>query len=451
VVVTVRRRLLATAARFGLAAILLATFSIAHCDENAFSKWAAAHAVPLTTIEPSEDFSDLLPLKSAIGSARVVALGEPTHGAHEPLAFRNRLIRFLVEQMGFTAIALETGFTESAFADTFVGGGPGDVQSAIRTGAINRYAENAELIQWLRDRNAAAAAAGHRRVRLYGAYITGGARVCGPRRVLDYSLNYIARADPAEADRIRLALRDSLPPLDKLDFGVLSQPALAALDVAILQIAEAMAKNRSSLTARSSPEEYRWALHNLEVARQVSRTFHLTTPQFFEDMKVGGPVMAAADLSMAENVRWIVENEGPKGRVLVFAHNGHVMNWMMDGGYWAPMLEKPPAMGWHLRRAFGKNLVIVVTSSATGSTTLGKWQPVEGSIDDILAQLGPRKLFLDSRAARQDEAAHAWLSTTRPLRANIDTFELITPSTAVDVLVYLGGLTPAILSSDMAP
>ena len=39
-------------------------------------------------------------------TAHVVAFGEPTHGAHEPLEARNRLFRFLVERMGFTAIAL---------------------------------------------------------------------------------------------------------------------------------------------------------------------------------------------------------------------------------------------------------------------------------------------------------------------------------------------------------
>src|SRR5687768_11381124 len=99
-VLTVMRRLLATAARLGLAIVLLASLRIAHGEEDAFSKWAAAHAVPIATVEPSEEFSDLLPLKSAVGRARVVALGEPIHGAHEPMAFRNRLIRFLVEQMG---------------------------------------------------------------------------------------------------------------------------------------------------------------------------------------------------------------------------------------------------------------------------------------------------------------------------------------------------------------
>ena len=66
-------------------------------------------------VEANGDATDLIPLKSLVGAARVVALGEPTHGAHEPLAFRNRLIRFLVEQMGFTAVALETGFTEDVY------------------------------------------------------------------------------------------------------------------------------------------------------------------------------------------------------------------------------------------------------------------------------------------------------------------------------------------------
>lgn len=29
-----------------------------------------------------------------VGSARIVALGEPAHGAHEPLAFRNQLFAY---------------------------------------------------------------------------------------------------------------------------------------------------------------------------------------------------------------------------------------------------------------------------------------------------------------------------------------------------------------------
>jgi erythromycin esterase len=439
------QRFLAAAARYALGVFLLVSSGIAHGEDDIFSKWAAAHAVPLATLESDADFSDLLPLKSAVGTARVVALGEATHGAHEPLAFRNRLIRFLVEQMGFTAVALESGFLESGPVDAFVGGGPGDAQSVIVAQAAQQqapYVENVELIQWMRDFNVAAAAAGRRRIRFYGLDLTTGGRVNGPRRAIDHALDYLSRADPADADRIRSSLGDSLPPLDDWKWGMLSQLALASLDDTIPKIANAMAKNRRGLIAHSSVEEYRRALHNLEATRQLAKCFHVTTPLSFKDMKEAAPVMACRGQAMAENVQWVVENEGPKGRVLVFAHNGHVMNGQHDGPRWAAVQDKPFTMGSHLRRTFGKRLLIIATSSVTASAGLPTPKPIEGSIDDSLARVGLPKMFLDLRMARQDPAVLAWLSRQRPL-LDIRSHSLITPSTAVDAFVFIDRLTPA--------
>lgn len=93
-----KRKFLPTAARHGLSTILLGYSALAHCGDDTFAKWAATHAAAVTTVESSSNDSDLLPLESAMSTARVVALGEPMHGAHEPLAFRNRLFRFLVER-----------------------------------------------------------------------------------------------------------------------------------------------------------------------------------------------------------------------------------------------------------------------------------------------------------------------------------------------------------------
>ncbi len=199
-----KRRFLSTAARSGLSAILLVYSAIAHCGDDAFAKWAAAHALPVTTVEAAADDSDLLPLKSVIGAARVVAYGEPAHGVHEPLVFRNRLFRFLVERMGFTAIALETGFSESISARSFVENGEGDAETTARTGlGFSRNLEDRELIQWMREYNATASSAGHRKIRLYGIDITAGARVSGPRRAIDTALTFLSRADPTTAQEIR--------------------------------------------------------------------------------------------------------------------------------------------------------------------------------------------------------------------------------------------------------
>jgi erythromycin esterase len=249
-----KRRFLATAARSGLSTILLAYSAIAHCGEDAFARWAATHAIPVTTVDSTGNDSDLLPLESVIGAAQVVAWGEPAHGVHEPLAFRNRLFRFLVERLGFTAIALESGFTESISARPFIEGGAGDAETAARAGlssGFSRYLENRELIQWMRDYNATASSAGHRRIRFYGIDLAAGARVSGPRRTLDSALTFLSRADPTTAQKIRDTLSDGLPGTDAREFGSLSPVAQAEFDASIKAIAKAMQKSRNSLIARS--------------------------------------------------------------------------------------------------------------------------------------------------------------------------------------------------------
>ena len=268
-----KRKFLATAARSGLSTILLAYSAIAHCAEDAFAKWAGTHALPVTTVESASNDSDLLPLESAIGAAHVVAFGEPMHGAHEPLAFRNRLFRFLVERMGFTAIALESGFTESISARSFIEGGQGDAETTLRTGlgiGLGEYLENRELVQWMRDYNAAATPAGHRRIRLYGIDITAGGRKNGPWLAIDSALNFLSRAEPATAQEIRHSLSDSLSGIDASEFGSLPVAAQAEFDTSIEAIARATQRSRRNLIARSSDEDYRWALHNLDVARRLA-------------------------------------------------------------------------------------------------------------------------------------------------------------------------------------
>lgn len=448
------RRFLANAARSGVSIIFLVYSAIAHCGDDAFAKWATAHAFPVTTLDLAGNDSDLLPLESAIGAAHVVALGEPTHGVHESLAFRNRLFRFLVERMGFTAIALESGFTESISARPFIEGGEGDAETAARTGlssGLDRYLENRELIQWMRDYNATASSAGHRKVRLYGIDLPAGARVSGPRLAIDSALTFLSRADPTTTREIRESLSDSLPGTDAREFGSLSPVAQAEFDTAIKAIAEAMQKRRKSLIARSSPDEYRWALRNLDVARQLVKGFPIT-PSSGAGMSAWAPAMAYRDAVMAKNVQWALKNEGQRGRLLVFAHDGHVMSSKDDGRRWAGVSEKPPMMGLHLRRVYGDDLYVIAMSAATTSGGFRTAKPLEeDSIESTLARAGLPLMFLDVRMARQNTEALTWLSRPRSMIANVDAQTLITPSTAVDAFFFVDTLTPAIPSSDAVP
>ncbi|MCP4659867.1 MAG: hypothetical protein GY856_31070, partial [bacterium] len=68
--------------------------------------WIHEHAIPLATPEAEQGFDDLRPVRELIGDARVVGLGEATHGTREFFQLKHRMLEFLVEEMGFTVFAI---------------------------------------------------------------------------------------------------------------------------------------------------------------------------------------------------------------------------------------------------------------------------------------------------------------------------------------------------------
>ena len=72
--------------------------------------WLRAHAAPVRSIDPTDtDFADLAPLAGAIGNARIVGLGEQSHGDGATFDAKVRIIRFLHERLGFDVLVWESG------------------------------------------------------------------------------------------------------------------------------------------------------------------------------------------------------------------------------------------------------------------------------------------------------------------------------------------------------
>src|SRR5512143_437572 len=73
------------------------TISTTEQAKSADVRWLIANAVPFETAEPNSSFEDLMPLKQTVGDARIVALGEATHGTHEFFQMKHRMLQFLVQ------------------------------------------------------------------------------------------------------------------------------------------------------------------------------------------------------------------------------------------------------------------------------------------------------------------------------------------------------------------
>ena len=65
---------------------------------------------------------DLNPLMNRIGSARIVLLGEATHGTSEFYRMRERISRELIIKKGFRFISIEADWPDAARALTIMCG-----------------------------------------------------------------------------------------------------------------------------------------------------------------------------------------------------------------------------------------------------------------------------------------------------------------------------------------
>jgi len=391
--------------------------------------WAAAHATLLATYEPATGFDDLQPLKRIIGSSSVVAFGEAKHDTHQFLALRNRLFEFLVEQMGFTALAVETGYAESLVADDYVLGRTVDRRKAATAAfswSSSPSEENAQLLDWMRSYNHRSST--KRPVRFHGMDLTGGRNGTFPeaRLAFDGALQYLVTVDRERARQLHRVLDSLLDRFNTLGYTTLSEVERNEVSDALADMLRAFERERIQYIARSSAAAYHRAYQNAVVARQLDENFRAQTrvdPQ------------PRRDASMALNLRWILEQEGPSGRIFVFAHNSHVqkrpkVSRFADGQYLADFLGT--------RMIVIGSLFVQAAEARQGveSESMPSSPPLTLKI--AFWKGGRKPLFLLDLAGLPREGPLAdWLASSEPAPG----FD-VNPAKAFDLLVLVETVSP---------
>ncbi len=167
-------------------------------DEQA--RWLHTHLVPFDTAEAGRGFADLQPLRPMIGDARIVALGEGTHGTREFFRMKHRLTEFLAAEMGFTLFAIEANIPEADRVNAYVLTGAGDPKELLRGLYFWMWdtQEVLDLILWMRRFNAS----GRGRIQFLGLDMQLGELAMSNTRA------FVAEYDPDYANALESAYRD---------------------------------------------------------------------------------------------------------------------------------------------------------------------------------------------------------------------------------------------------
>ena len=96
--------------------------------------------IPIKSVEPDGDYTELEAMRPFFENKEIVALGESTHGTKEFWTYRHRMIRYMVEKLGFRIICLESNFSSTQMLNNYIKGGDGTSIQAVQ--ALGGYIYN---------------------------------------------------------------------------------------------------------------------------------------------------------------------------------------------------------------------------------------------------------------------------------------------------------------------
>jgi len=409
-----------------------------HADAlAAASTWLRGTSIPFDRVEPAENLDDLEPLRRLVGDARVVSLGEATHGTREFFQMKHRILRFLVERMGFTSFAIEATWPEANRLDRYVRTGEGD--PAVLLSGLYLWTWNTdevlEMIQWMRAHNQAGGNVGF-----------SGFDMQYPGMALANVARFVSTVDPAAssefAQRYACLERYANDPAGRFPAPGYRDQAVTYRDACLQDlrwVVETLTSRQTLYQAASSPATWASAVQSARVAIQYEES---TSNR------------RSRDLAMADNAKWLLDQLPDGGRIVLWAHNAHAGT-------------QAGSMGTALREMLGPAMVTVGFSFAqgtfnaigmSGSTYTGLGPHTVGapkyeSYEEYFAAAAVPRFFLDLRNRSALPDTPSWLPGPRSARFIGSVYADARPDdyyyqarlpTEFDVVIFLDRTTAAI-------
>src|SRR5260221_3149442 len=352
----------------------------------------------------SED--DLNVLIKEIGDAKVVLLGESTHGSHEFYQWRTAITKKLIREKGFDFIAIEGDWVDSYKMNQLIKGQKQDSLAVIEL--LKQYDrwpssmwgnyETAALIQWLNEYNQNIY--GKNKIGFYGLDV--------------YSFwEWTNEVHPVQNISLQNAVKQV-------------RDSFASFNNDALKYAEAVRKrnvNYSGITQnlwsivqknieQSPKDEARFVL-------QQQALLALDGERYFRTM-VSDNVKSwnIRDGHMAETVKHLLNFYGGKSKAIIWVHNGHAG----DAHYSNMSASGYTSVGEILKTKMGNNKVFSVGFGTNKGFVLAGYywsaplQKIEvpparpGSWENILHELNPDDKIILSKDLKNNKAMNQWIA-----------------------------------------
>lgn len=362
-------------------------------DERIASLRERAVAVRTLDIFP-KDLSDLAPLKAAIGDARIVLLGEQTHGDGACFAAKSRLVKFLHEELGFDVLAWESGMEEMREVDRAFAKGEG-AASAHAHGLFGIWAISQQCRELLTYAQASHATPHPLTMAGFDDQVT-----------TDPSLSAFAKETVAFFDRLDPTLLtaeqraspaaafkwlDSKPGPARPEQPTELEPLRSLIDVI----------DRESARLSTVHSALEVAFRRRAIGNVIS---------YIERMKPGADLINHRDRRMADNLVWLANDLFKGKKIIVWAASMHNAR-RIEPIEWVPgglKYKDVRPMGDFAWDALGDQMYSIMFLAYEGR--IGRpWtgagileRPPADSLDDLLHRTGKPYVFLDFRSLDQD-------------------------------------------------
>ncbi|GAA4440222.1 hypothetical protein GCM10023188_37220 [Pontibacter saemangeumensis] len=342
---------------------------------------------------------DLDVLMEEIGDARVVMLGEASHGTSEYYTWRTAISKRLIHDKGFNFVAVEGDWPECYAVNRLVKGYQNaenkiaDVLQVYKRWPSWMWAnwEVAALVEWLRDHNHM------KNVQEKAGFY--GLDVYSLWESLDQIVNYLERTDGQVAEAARTAI-NCFEPFNR-DPQVYAQATAFVPTDCEKEVIEMLKRVQSHRIYSDDPENEFNTRQNAIVAVNAEKYYRAM-------VRGGGSSWNVRDSHMMETLERLLEFHGPESRAIVWEHNTHIG----DARYTDMADDGMFNIGQLARERFGRDQVkLIGFGSYQGTVIAGKsWgapmqkmdvpPAVEGSWEDMLHRISTDDKIILSKDLR---------------------------------------------------